>query len=341
MRKSLKQTGMLFLALTFIFTPALALAQAQTGKTAAQSYYDGVFGKPAEFKADKYAAGQDETRYYAATDWDYVAMQLKYKGITDAVLEEFIANITAPPYDLGNPAGWMIAAHYPTGTGNADVDKALAARAQTLFEQSLPDYNSIVTQLNPANWPPKDQINNNDNPFDGEKLQMYLSFLSKKLQLIQDKEYAYPVKDGGPVLPFITNYQIMRPQARYLSVVFTSWMFSGGAHDFWQAHALSFDLKTGKELKIGDLLPGKTAVDKLQAHLMELDKAQRGDSDYMATFNKNIYPDLDMHRIAMTPEGLTIIFDPYEIGSFAEGTIVFNITKDELKAMGANMQYWQ
>lgn len=321
--------------------PAAGVAQTTNDNNPSKSYYQGVFGKPSQYNADKYAAGPEEQKYYAATDWDGVAMQQKYKGVTDAVMEQFVANIAPGPYDLVTPAGWMVAVHYPTATGNNDVDAALAKQAQEFFAQTLPADDQIGAALNPSNWPAKDQINNSDNPFDTNQLQYYLSYIAKKLQLIQDKAYTYPAKDAGPILPTITIYNITKPQDRYLSVVFTTWVFGGGAHDFWQAHAMNFDLKSGKLLIVADLLPNQAAVDKLQAKLADMDKTRRGDSDYMKTFNADKYPDLDMHRIALTPNGITVIFDPYEIGSFAEGTIIFDITKAELKAIGANMEYWK
>ena len=341
MRKTITKTVLMLAAFLLLLQPAYASAQNKNDENSSKSYYAGVFGKPSQYNADKYAAGPEEQKYYAVTDWDGVPMQQKYQEVTDAVLEQFVANTDAPPYDLINPAGWMAAVHYPTATGNADVDDVLARQAHTFFTQTLPAYDKISAALDPASWPAPGKANKDDNAFNPDQLQFFISYLAKQLQLSQNEAYAYPAKDAGPILPAITVYNIAKPQDRYLSVIFTSWVFGGGAHDFWQAHALSFDLEKGKQLTLDDLMPSQAAIDKLQAKLADMDKTRRGDSDYMQTFNDNKYPELDMHRMALTPEGLMIIFDPYEIGSFAEGSIIFNISKDELKAIGANTAYWK
>ena len=50
---------------------------------------------------------------------------------------------------------------------------------------------------------------------------------------------------------------------------------------------------------------------------------------------------LTMNRIIFTPEGLEVIFAPYEQGSFAMGDVHAPIPLKEIGSLGGNGRYWK
>lgn len=338
MQKSIKIICLLLVAGLLFLTPASIFAQNNTNL--AKKYYEGIFGNPKNFDDKKYTPGTEELLYYKATDWDNAAMQLKYDGIKPMVMETFVKNINPPPYDSANPAGWIVAVHYPMNTGNSDVDLDITQKAVAYYEIDLPPADKMALALNTNNWPAADTVNDADNDFNTNKVLFYLSYLNKRLTQIQNMEYVYPAENAGLIYTAITTYQITKPSDKYISVIFTKWFFAGGAHDAWQSNVVSYDLTTGKELDISDLLTDKDNG-KLTAKFKALDEAARGKNNFVAEFNAGKYPDLDMAHMALTPEGLMLIFNPYEIGSFAEGSIIYQIDKQDLNDLGINTKFWQ
>lgn len=173
---------------------------------------------------------------------------------------------------------------------------------------------------------------------------------------------AYFYKDkaleGGPEgasfelrrYPQITTYEATKPSARYISLAFTRYS-TGGAHSNWETRVQSYDLKTGKPLEMRDLAflpehPGQAFWDafklKWKAYLDEKLPAileKDGDRYSSGKFAEETL-DIDMKRIALTKEGLRIIYSPYEIAAYALGTITVDIPLEDLVALDVNTALW-
>ena len=147
--------------------------------------------------------------------------------------------------------------------------------------------------------------------------------------------------------PVFTTYEVTKPSPRYISVAFTSRSYMGGAHDNWNTQVQSYDLKTGRPLGWGELIlpdaeaPGKPIWDAARPKWEEYVHKQRPEiQSYMNMFGKKKLP-LDLQNIALTPQGLRIIYDPYAVASFSEGTIVVEIPLKDLPGLNVNMALWQ
>ena len=144
----------------------------------------------------------------------------------------------------------------------------------------------------------------------------------------------------------VGTYALTRPSAGYLSVVFTVERQRGGAHNNWESKVFSFDLKTGRLLQAGELFTGTAKqLARLQERLGEL--AGEAGVDEYETKEFRIIVDKpkkappNMQKIALTRDGLVFIYDPYEIASYSQGTIMLTVPVKELKRCGVNTRFWK
>ena len=108
--------------------------------------------------------------------------------------------------------------------------------------------------------------------------------------------------------------------------------YTGGAHGWYGSGGANFDVKTGKELKLSDVIKDREALitcvqDKLRKYYPDLIEAESGIidmvvEDFSETNSDNISWCID-------PEGITLFFNPYELGSYAAGMQVIPIAFSE------------
>ena len=147
--------------------------------------------------------------------------------------------------------------------------------------------------------------------------------------------------------PIFTTYEVTKPSSRYISVAFTSRSYLGGVHDNWSTKVQSYDLKSGRPLSWRDLIlpdaenPGKPVWDaarpKWEDYIHEKLPCARS---YMETFGEKELP-LDLGHFALTPQGLRVIFNPYDVDSFSEGTITVDVPLKDLPKLNVNTALWK
>ncbi len=147
-------------------------------------------------------------------------------------------------------------------------------------------------------------------------------------------------QNKGDVFFNVSTYSISYPadkeSGRYFSILFKQDMGGGGgAHANHLYRTISFDRAGGAELTLADVFPGRKNVEIALARLAMPhlpDKGKGMDEQDM---------DVDMHRIILVPEGVRIIYAPYEMGSYSKGDITINILLKELLPLGVNQALWQ
>jgi hypothetical protein len=70
------------------------------------------------------------------------------------------------------------------------------------------------------------------------------------------------------------------------------------------------------------------------------------DDDSLPTAFQALFDDpekipLDRQKFALTRDGLVFIYDPYEIASYAQGTVLLTVPVKELKSCGVNTRFWR
>jgi uncharacterized protein YecT (DUF1311 family) len=137
-----------------------------------------------------------------------------------------------------------------------------------------------------------------------------------------------------------TGYTLFHPSARYASVLFSTFVDTGGAHPNRFFSARTYDLATGRALTLHELFPQTVPTDALARYIVASVLQQKKARDAVTGDEKDNV-DLDMDRILLTPYGMRIVYAPYEMGSYAEGEYVVDISKQDLLKLGAYPALWQ
>lgn len=233
--------------------------------------------------------------------------QAPQKGVTDFAWQ----------LQLDHPGiSVYIKSHYPQGLGTA-VDAAIGENAWERFDEACSDLLSGVPETGEA----------------------------KRAELAEalGKSGALPSPDeGGRDFPqfTVTTYEVFRPSPEYVSLLFKTESYTGGAHGMRNYVGSTYVLASGEEIMLSDIFPDWTAAsgqvinsiaDGVQAQKAPGTDAVAREADTM---------DVRMGRIVLTPEGMRVMYDPYELGSYAEGEFMVDIPREELVRMGANTAVW-
>jgi hypothetical protein len=148
------------------------------------------------------------------------------------------------------------------------------------------------------------------------------------------------VNDWANTFSDSVTYVVYRPSDRFVTVLFRQDAQGGGAHGNWVYHAASFDLQSGRPVSVKDLFPRAQELEavlgpRVLAGLMALGGNPRPEQE-----ESGDDPLVSMERLILTPEGLRVVYAPYEAGSYAQGEFLVDIPKEEALSMGANPAVW-
>lgn len=117
------------------------------------------------------------------------------------------------------------------------------------------------------------------------------------------------------------NYRVKYNQKGLLSVVFSDYQYSGGAHGITVQSSYTFDLKTGKEYKLKDLF--KESTDYISVINGEVKKQmEEKDTTVLLTPFVSIKDDQDFY---LSNNAIVVYFQQYEYFPYAYGIPEFYI----------------
>ena len=135
-------------------------------------------------------------------------------------------------------------------------------------------------------------------------------------------------------LPYSDNnsMSIRRVDSDILSYKTDVYTFAGGVHGWYGSGGVNYDVKTGKELKLFDVIKDREALitcvqDKLRALYPDLVANETGMIDMVVEDLSE--SNIDNISWCIDPEGITLFFNPYELGSYAAGMQVIPIAFSE------------
>lgn len=120
---------------------------------------------------------------------------------------------------------------------------------------------------------------------------------------------------------FIGEYEIPYNSDRYLSVVQSYYIFSGGAHGNTYYDTGTYDLQTGEKITLDDVFAPQVDYSKLLTQIVREEIKGRGKSDHYIFFER-VDPEVQFY---LTEEGIVLLYPPYAIAPYVEGTIRFTI----------------
>ena len=126
---------------------------------------------------------------------------------------------------------------------------------------------------------------------------------------------------------FQTQYEIPYNTDRYISVVQQYYVFTGGAHGNTTYDIGTYDLRDGSILTLKDIFGPKVNYSKVLTRIVRKQIKEQGKSDRYIYF-KEVDPEVQFY---LTSEGLVLLYPPYGIAPYVEGTIRFMIPWSEIR----------
>lgn len=195
--------------------------------------------------------------------------------------------------------------------------------SQTLFESSAnPEYTLRVyyPQFEQNITPQMQSFNNFSKQMAKELMDSYLSELAKS-----------PVTPDPNFHPSFmeATYQVTNGTHGLLSILYkVADYWSGAAHPNQYFRVVNFNLRAGKEIALADLfLPGSNFIQPIADYcIADLKKQDR------LMFEAGAQPEaVNYQNWNITPQGLQISFDPYQIGPYALGPSTVVVPYADLK----------
>ncbi|MEA4849092.1 MAG: DUF4163 domain-containing protein [Clostridiaceae bacterium] len=117
------------------------------------------------------------------------------------------------------------------------------------------------------------------------------------------------------------NYQVKYNQKDMLSIVFSNYQYSGGAHGITVQSSYTFDLKTGKEYEIKDLFPEGSEYMSTINSAIKKQMEERNMTDTLVPF-ESIKADQDFY---LSNSAVVVYFQQYEYYPYALGIPEFAV----------------
>ncbi|MGB7394134.1 MAG: DUF3298 and DUF4163 domain-containing protein [Pricia sp.] len=126
--------------------------------------------------------------------------------------------------------------------------------------------------------------------------------------------------------------EIVYEDKEVLTLQLNSYIFTGGAHGYSAQRFLNFDKKRGVELENWQLFQNREAFQQfVEAKFREQEAIPAGASinqtGLMFEYDKFYLP----KNIGFTKEGVQLLYNPYEVASYADGPIVLTLPFKEVK----------
>ncbi|MDR1489553.1 MAG: DUF3298 and DUF4163 domain-containing protein [Desulfovibrio sp.] len=141
----------------------------------------------------------------------------------------------------------------------------------------------------------------------------------------------------------VSDFVLVRPSGRYVSVVFRHYAWTGGAHPNFTLETLSYDLESGVRLTVGDLFPNPSSLmsltDLLNERVVSCGEEEKRNKDCPWLFDMSDVLG-QMGYFALAPGGLAVLYPPYVAGPYVEGAKTLDIPKEQLARWGADTRYW-
>lgn len=133
-----------------------------------------------------------------------------------------------------------------------------------------------------------------------------------------------------------------RPSPEIVSVTFNIYSYTGGAHGNIAIQCINASLATGKQLEFADLFGDTTRALEILSRLSEEKlRAELGDEADDEMLRNGTTPELNNFlNLSLNPGGLSVDFQPYQVGPWSIGVQKVQISLEELAEAKPNPSIW-
>lgn len=143
-------------------------------------------------------------------------------------------------------------------------------------------------------------------------------------------EYEYSVANDFPIRQFeaYVDYEVTYNRNCALSLYFDQYEYAGGAHGLTIRSSDSWNIQKSKKIELADLFPVKNHLKEQLAGIIiaRIDEGnQKEESIYFEDYAKLVRDTFKINNFYLTPEGLVIYFQEYDIAPYSSGLPTFVI----------------
>lgn len=131
------------------------------------------------------------------------------------------------------------------------------------------------------------------------------------------------------------GYDVVLANDDFISLIFSDYVFLGGAHGNTGYSTVNYDLKNNKEIKLADLFEPKSDYLKIISEYSIADLKKRvGEMSDDEWISKGAGADAgNFQSWNLTKKGLMFTFSPYQVAAYAAGSQTVIIPYDKLKSI--------
>jgi len=175
------------------------------------------------------------------------------------------------------------------------------------------------------------QLSGSDDPRVQAFNQLLNEMVQKEITVFRGEFTRGPVFDASTASSLDVTYTLISQYDDIWSIKFHySFYTNGAAHPGDFSHTINYDLNASRELELGDIfIPGSNYLDAISGYcITELGKQPFFDGP----FTNGADPTLENYRNwNITPQGLMITFDTYQVAPGAAGPQIVQIPFDQLR----------
>lgn len=148
----------------------------------------------------------------------------------------------------------------------------------------------------------------------------------------QAKEtYEYNKANGYPIMVYelINECNITYNMQNLLSIYFDEYTFAGGAHGATVRKAQTWDLKLGLQIPLHAFFIKNPyyQIDIVKQIIQQIEKQiEEGNNIFFPDYCKLVLDTFRMENYYLTPKGITIFFQQYDIAPYSSGIQTFIVT---------------
>ena len=148
--------------------------------------------------------------------------------------------------------------------------------------------------------------------------------------------------DLGVPYELETTYSTTRSMPSVLSIIWKTASYTGGAHGNLEITTTTYDMKTGALIDLYDVFENlDTALDALSSYCTKALTKTLGDMYNDDMLRSGTAPEAEnFSSFALTPEGIRIFFQPYQVAQWAAGPQVVDIPLGALTDAGPRLSLW-
>lgn len=138
-------------------------------------------------------------------------------------------------------------------------------------------------------------------------------------------------------------FEISRPSDMAVSVTFNVYSYTGGAHGNLEITCLNYSLPAGRRLNLEDLFEHtEKALQLMSAWSQKELQRSLGEYADAEMIRDGVAPELkNFANLSLTPQGVRIEFQPYQVAPWAAGPQHVDMPLTELQAAGPKAHIWK